>query len=1398
MSDNKVIKTGEVFTFHFKTRLGENKKGRDENKVSLYLSYCEKDYDKAMSLIDRVLKNNDVIVYYRRYDLFPKVDTKEINRLISQFNANIILVTNNYLESYETSDAKSELEYILKHHLPLLPILDDEINIKDYESVFGAIQYIDINQKDKTQIAADKKISDYIEQYIVKTEDYLLAKYSFKSFAFLSYRKKDRYLALDLIDAIHKDKECRKVAIWYDEFLIAGEKFNVALRKKIKDSSALLILVTPNLINEKNYIRSVEFPMAKKIGKRILPVEGRPTDEKILNKQYKDIPSVTSKEEIRNDVKKLNIDTSEDSAEKLYGLGIAYLHGIEVEINRRIAVEYLDAASKKGSLKACKCLIDIFSKGNGVVKDLEKALHYTKRLISYYRKRIDYSVFNDFSYGYLCSLLQEGNIENYLYFDTIRNMKNRARWFKELKKFKTCAEESKREYAINKLQIYSSLLLSTDAKLRKLVKEDEYKDALSFVRNRYDDTYHFYSLISFFSFDLFDKRSKKKNETIIRELFAKLDRAYSYSPEDVCRLLNDGAAYNLVRKSNRFGNIEMTYMFKRFLSYFDYYKDEEERLNKAAELIVDLYDASVDCDYKEGHEIIDLLQSVEKVYRRRSKEDSLLLGIFYRLFFALDDLDTKTKYLNLAVKEINELSPNVFNNESRLQIKYDMLAISILAERELPRKERIERLINIYEELKSEKKYQLAYDLLEKHVFLHCMPLQDANIIRFCCNELEELTKHKINTRDNYIYSRLVLDIINKNYLEFELSLNNSINTIAASSKSIEQSKKKTDNFVYMLCALVSQLGSLSDERINTLVLSTYRNHISKSKDYAKNPRIVNDCLTVFGHAFKLEHCNYFDECYDFATKLVKELFSNEVLVGGETLSIIQALQECTSSLIVSNLNKNHTINASTLGKILDCYINVLNKIGVSNLPFEFIRNIGTFAVLGGIFNKRDDLWKLISDGLTSKNAYLQSVLPVFYRWIIWEGKYPLEDKAKLFKDAIYYISKFGKEPLDQLSLSYKGTFIICLNLLMNKDFELLNVFNKEMLNGLPYDNIHFRFYNYLKKFIYFNQSILKIEQEPLVIDEKAFQLTAGGLVTESIDLLEVLGYYADFLDDDELKSLAYSYSLNGSLYMLMQIEHGLYNDLSKIIAKALQSLESAQKIIDDDKCYEYCLMARPLFDYGDDQFGEGAPLWYVQSRVKYMALVFNHLIKKEDYDSVFSYFSKFFDLDPSLDFSQDYTDKFPNVMAYAIMASVIQGGDRLVDRLTEYGLEYFESHMRDYDLSCFGLFFNTLTVNLKNDYIDNLAIITDPTCVDNLRLTAEAYFTLINTYEDDERYDNSIFFAEKLIEYLNNYSKSHKEEELLRKSLFTAYIRASMLFEKTGDDEKAFQYKELGKRYLK
>ena len=1397
MDNKKAINTDEVFTFHFKTRLGENKKGRNENKVSLYLSYCDKDYDKAMSLIDRILKNNDVIIYYRRYYLFPKVDSKEVNRLIGQFNANIILVTNNYFESYETGNIKSEFEYISKHHLPLLPILDDEIDLKDYENIFGAIQYIDINQNDKTQIAADKKISDYIKQYIVKTDDYLLAKYVFKSFAFLSYRKKDRSLALDLIDAIHKDKKCQKVAIWYDEFLVAGEKFNVALRKKIKDSSALLILVTPNLINEKNYVRSVEFPMAKKIGKRILPVEGRPTDEKILSKQYKDIPSVASKDAIRNDVRKLNKDTTEDDATKLYGLGIAYLNGIEVEINRKIAVQYLDAASKKGSLLATKRLVDIFASGNGVVKNLEKALHYVKRLVSYYKKRIDYSVFNQFAYNYLRTLMEEGSIEGQIYFDPNKNLKNHQKMVKELSKFKTCAEESKREYAISKLQIYSSLLLSIDNKLRSFVNEEEYRNALAIIRRTQNETYSFYSLVCFLSFDLSNKHSKKKNKTIIREMFEKLDKTYEQSPQYVCRLLNDGAAYNLVRKSGRFSNIEMTYIFKRFLAYFDYFKDEKERLNRSAELIVDLFDASIDSSFKERQEITNLLKAVENVYQRRSKEDSLLLGIYYRLFWSVGDVNKGKEYLNLALKEINELSPNVFNSEPRLQLKYDLLAMSLRINFELSQKERVEKIIDMYKELKHQKKYQVAFDLLEEHAFIHCLPLQDVEIIRYCCKEMEELTKYKIDTRNNDIYPRLVLDIVNKDYSRFESSLFQWINGLASFSKTKEQGKKDVSNFIKKLCLFISQLGSLTNEHVNTIVLSTYRKIIFESKECTNDPNTVEDCLSHFSYMFGLEHCDYFDDCYIFVTKLIKTFLNNASFVNNETLTILNELNKCTLSLIVSSLNKNFTIKALTLDAMLDCYQSIFKKIGVDNLSFEYARIVGIFAVLGGLINKRDDLWKQVINALISKYAYLQSILPVFYRWIIWESKCSRNDKAKLLKDAIYFISKYGVEPLDRVTLLYKGTFIVCLNMLMNKDFELLDMFNKTMLVDLPYDEIHYRFYNYLKIFIHFDQNILKTKQESLDINEEAFGLTADSLSTESIDLLEVLSYYADYTSNMELKLLAYKYSLRASLYMLMQIEHGLYNDLSKVIAKALQCLENAHKIIDDDKCYDFCFMVRPLFDYGDEQFGENAPRWYLQSRVRFMSLVFNHLIKKEDYDGVFSYFSQFFDLDPSLDFSQDYTDKFPNVVAYAIMAATLQEGKDLANRLIEYGLEYFESHVEHYDLYCFGLFFSTLAISINNDYINNLAIITDSSNEDKLRLTAEAYFTLINTYESDERYDKSIFFVEKLIEYLNNYPKSNDEEGILIKALFTAYIRASMLFEKTGDDEKAFQYKELGKRYL-
>ena len=62
-------------------------------------------------------------------------------------------------------------------------------------------------------------------------------------------------------------KFCRDIAIWYDEFLIPGENFNDSIAAALEQSSLFALAVTPNLVNEPNYVMSIEYPMAKEAQK---------------------------------------------------------------------------------------------------------------------------------------------------------------------------------------------------------------------------------------------------------------------------------------------------------------------------------------------------------------------------------------------------------------------------------------------------------------------------------------------------------------------------------------------------------------------------------------------------------------------------------------------------------------------------------------------------------------------------------------------------------------------------------------------------------------------------------------------------------------------------------------------------------------------------------------------------------------------------------------------------------------------------------------------------------------------------------------------------------------------------------------------------------------------------
>ena len=185
-----------------------------------------------------------------------------------------------------------DVPFASENHIPVLPLmqeggLDDMFNKK-----FGDLQYLDKHNTDPTAIPYDEKLTKYLESVIVGDELSKKVRAAFDAYIFLSYRKKDRKYAQELMKLIHSNPLCRDIAIWYDEFLTPGENFNDAIRAALEKSELFALAVTPNLINEINYILTTEYPMACEMGKKILPAEMEATDRDKLGELYTNLPEL--------------------------------------------------------------------------------------------------------------------------------------------------------------------------------------------------------------------------------------------------------------------------------------------------------------------------------------------------------------------------------------------------------------------------------------------------------------------------------------------------------------------------------------------------------------------------------------------------------------------------------------------------------------------------------------------------------------------------------------------------------------------------------------------------------------------------------------------------------------------------------------------------------------------------------------------------------------------------------------------------------------------------------------------------------------------------------------------------------------------------------------------------
>lgn len=357
------------------------------NLPKVYYCSCASDDKKYFDMIsEEVLELSNCTVWYKENNSeICDFDILEEMRLV------IIPVTYALLtENDEVFDR--EYAFFRERHIATLPILL-EPNLENlYEKKFGSIQYLSRISDDITEISYTEKLKKRLESVLASDETTMRIKDAFEGYIFVSYRKKDRNSAKKLMNLIHENDKLRDYATWYDEFLIPGENYNHIIQNALEKSDFFSLVVTPNVLEEDNYIITHEYPAARKLEKTVIPFEVISTDKDKLSEKYKDIPACVAIDDDKNIEKAFEGIVSDkkkiSDAEHDYLIGLAYLTGTDVEMNKEKGVALIKGAAAEWP-EAQEKLIDIYEMGDGVMSDLTRAAQEQSSLNSYNTKHYE-------------------------------------------------------------------------------------------------------------------------------------------------------------------------------------------------------------------------------------------------------------------------------------------------------------------------------------------------------------------------------------------------------------------------------------------------------------------------------------------------------------------------------------------------------------------------------------------------------------------------------------------------------------------------------------------------------------------------------------------------------------------------------------------------------------------------------------------------------------------------------------------------------------------------------------------------------------------------------------------------------------------------------------------------
>jgi hypothetical protein len=421
------------------------RKVEGSNGVLKLLFSCHKDdFDKHFSeLSSEILDVQDCSMYYLEDQSHTPEDIENYKVQLSEFNLFVFPITSNFLN--EDNRAKDiDFKFAYEHRYPLLPILVEPNLYDKFNETVENVQILDRTTNDPTQESYKVKLEKYLKTVLVDNETIKKIKDAFDAYIFLSYRKKDRKYAQEIMSLIHKNDFMRDIAIWYDEFLTPGENFNDEISNNLLKSKLVTLVVTPN-INERygekgNYVIEEEYPRAIKENKPVLPIEAVETNKEELKNNFKDIQNPINKENydkitefFKDFIIKNGLDENDDDPGHLYFIGLAYLNGIDTDRNPEKAIEILEKSEdlfykqfpEQRNLSydpipwSSKMLVNIYENGIGTTINLKKAILHQKKIKDFLWKNSNHddSLYTayfryEFSRMKLCELyIKDGNYD---------------------------------------------------------------------------------------------------------------------------------------------------------------------------------------------------------------------------------------------------------------------------------------------------------------------------------------------------------------------------------------------------------------------------------------------------------------------------------------------------------------------------------------------------------------------------------------------------------------------------------------------------------------------------------------------------------------------------------------------------------------------------------------------------------------------------------------------------------------------------------------------------------------------------------------------------------------------------------------------------------------------------